>query len=263
MSNVHLLLIDPQNDFVQSDGAMSVPGAADDMNHLAAMIARLGNKIHNITTSLDTHHKLHISNPDFWLDENGEKPQPFTQIGSDDIESGKWKTRNPEDQNHALLYTAALEQNERFKHTVWPEHCLQGSIGAAVWENLFEALLNWEEKNGVINYVPKGSNIYTEHFGILKAEVEIEEDPQTKINVELLRALQDADEIPVAGEASSHCVATSLLDLVEAEPSLAPKFTLLLDATSPVPGFEDVAKDAVKKLRNKGVKHGFTDTYLK
>jgi len=35
--NVHLLIIDPQNDFSNPQGSLFVPGADDDMKRLATM----------------------------------------------------------------------------------------------------------------------------------------------------------------------------------------------------------------------------------
>ena len=38
---IHLVAIDPQNDFCRPDGALSVPGASADMDRLALLVHRL------------------------------------------------------------------------------------------------------------------------------------------------------------------------------------------------------------------------------
>ena len=68
MQKVHLLIIDPQRDFCDSDGALSVPGADKDIKRLSNMIERLENKILNIHCTLDNHHLFDISHPIFWTD---------------------------------------------------------------------------------------------------------------------------------------------------------------------------------------------------
>ena len=57
MEKAHLLLIDPQNDFMDIQGAtLPVTGANDDMKRVAAFIDRLGSKLFDIHVTLDSHH---------------------------------------------------------------------------------------------------------------------------------------------------------------------------------------------------------------
>lgn len=61
---VHLVIIDPQIDFMDSKGsALPVPGANADMNRLAAMIGRVGNKLEDIHVTLDSHRIIDIAHP--------------------------------------------------------------------------------------------------------------------------------------------------------------------------------------------------------
>ena len=64
MESTHLVCIDPQNDFCHKNGSLSVSGADDDMNQLAAMIRRAGDKIGKISVTLDSHHIIDIAHPD-------------------------------------------------------------------------------------------------------------------------------------------------------------------------------------------------------
>ena len=43
--NIQLLIIDPQNDFCDPNGALFVPGADEDMKRLASMVMRLRGRL--------------------------------------------------------------------------------------------------------------------------------------------------------------------------------------------------------------------------
>lgn len=256
-----LLIVDPQNDFVDPSGKLSVAGAVNDMNRVAELIRKHGDKIDDIQVTLDSHHPIHIAHPIYWVDQSGNHPSPFTIIEHADIESGKWRTYNPRWNQWGLDYTKSLE-NSPYKLCIWPEHCLIGSWGSSVFPPLFEALKEWEEKYfGVVNFVTKGSNIHTEHYGVAKAEVPRHDDLTTELNTDFVTLLEECDDIYVAGEASSHCVSNSCMQIIDAfGVDGAKKMVLLTDATSPVPGFEFLQEEFFKKLKEKGGRFETTTT---
>ncbi len=103
--NVHLVIVDPQNDFCDLPGAaLPIPGADADMKRLAAFINRVGCKLKEIHVSLDSHHLIDIAHPAWWIDRNGQKPNPFAIISAADIEAGIWNPTNPLPQLVALLW---------------------------------------------------------------------------------------------------------------------------------------------------------------
>ncbi len=62
--NVHLLVIDPQKDFMDDrDSALPVPGANADMKRLAKMIDRVGRKLSDIHVTLDSHRVIDVAHP--------------------------------------------------------------------------------------------------------------------------------------------------------------------------------------------------------
>lgn len=279
--SIHLVVIDPQNSFCKAvpadqqqvlhDGELCVPGAWDDMERLAKMVDRIGNKLVDIHVTLDSHQYLHIAHPVFFKDENGNKPNPFTAmsavkgniVGSD----GKtYTTMLPSLHTKVLNYLQALEAGKRYPHVIWPPHCLIGTVGHAVVAPLQDALLRWSQSRyATVNYVTKGSNPYTEHFGCVRAEVPDPNDPGTQLNTDFLRMLNDADEILVSGEALSHCVCHSFRDMANefADDSFIKKCVLLTDASSPVPGFETQAQDFVTEMTLRGMKLSTTIDYLR
>lgn len=263
---IHLLVIDPQNDFVDPKGALSVLGADKDMDRLAVMVDRLEHKLDDIHVTLDSHHTVHIAHPIFWKDSKGNHPNPFTIITAKDVEDGVWTTYMPSHYKRALEYLRALEAGGRYPHCIWPPHCCIGSNGHAVWPALYDALKRWEEKEfAVVDYVTKGSNCFCEHFSVVCSEIPDPNDPSTQINTQFISTLEEADEILLGGEAGSHCLNQSVRDIVKnfGKPEYIQKLVLLTDATSPVTGFEKNQEDFIKEMTSKGMRVSTTVDYLK
>ena len=172
-----------------------------------------------------------------------------------ELRSGRWTTTHPGAWDRTVAYLEALEAGGRYPHVVWPEHCLIGTEGHAVHPKLMEALREWEERFALVDFVTKGSNPWTEHFSAVQAEVPDPEDPGTQVNTALVRTLEDADVVLLAGEASSHCLANTVRDIAAhfADPRWVKKLVLLEDATSPVPGFESYATDFVRDMTALGM----------
>lgn len=266
MNKVHLLIIDPQNDFCSPKGSLYVTGADQDMVRLSAMLDRLTGKIEDIHVTLDSHHLVHIAHPIFWKNSKGEKPNPFTLISATDVRNGVWTTTNPSLFKRALAYVEALESNARYPLVIWPPHCLIGSEGHNVVPELFAKLTEWEKQFAVVNYVTKGSNLFTEHYSAIQADVQDPSDPGTQLNTDLINVLaNEADIVLVAGEASSHCVANTVRDIINnfGDPKYAEKLVLLTDAMSAVGTFEATADKFFEDMKTAGVKFSTTTEFLK
>ena len=271
---LHLLVIDPQKDFVNPSGSLYVKGAEKDMDRLAVMVHRMKGKLADVHVTLDSHHKNDISHPDWWKDSAGNHPAPFTIITAADVKSGRWTTTRPGSYDRSLAYLEALAATGRYPHVIWPFHCLIGSEGQAVHDDLFNALGEWTSdfagKGASIDFVTKGSNQWTEHFSAVQAEVPDPSDPSTQINAPLIRTLEQADVILLAGEALSHCVANTVRDIAKnfGDPRYVKKMVLLTDASSPVgdpPGttmFTDFATDFVRAMKALGRQTATTTDFL-
>ena len=262
---IELLIIDPQVDFCDSKhGALYVPGAEHDMNRLAAMVRRLKNKIDDIHVTLDSHHFIHIAHPIFWKDSRGQHPPVFTSISSTDVEEGVWTPTVPSLYRRALDYVHKLEQNARYALTIWPPHCLIGSPGHTVFPELFAALTEWESRFAFVDYVTKGSNILTEHYSAVQADVPDPADPATQINTRLIQTLENADMIVIAGEARTHCLANTVRDIANnfGDDSFVSKLVLLTDAASDIPGFETHAQNFMTEMVGRGMQLSTTTDFL-
>lgn len=270
--NIHALIIDPQNGFMDRPaGSLAVPGATADMQRLAALFDRAGRRIRETHVTLDSHQLIDVGHPAMWRGPDGKEPPSFTAITADDIRAGRWTPRNENARpgvlggktikEYFIWYAEQLEAGGQYLLMVWPVHCLIGSDGYAVQGDLFAALLRWQvECFKTVDWVAKGTNIWTEHYGALQAEVPMPNDPTTTLNTRLLDMLAEADEIVVAGEALSHCVratVTQVADHIGTEHIR--KFHILTDCSSPVPkvgdgpDFPAIAQDFLRDMESRGM----------
>jgi len=240
-----LLLIDPQIDFCEAGtgisdphrGALCVDNADEDMKRIASFIGRYGDKINKVHVTLDCHHPIDVAHPAMWKNSDGQHPGPFTIITADDIKNGVWTPIYVQLRQRFIDYCETLAASGRYPLCIWPPHCLIGDKGNNVVPVLYQALLDWVLKhNRNINWVSKGSNMFTEHYSAVKAEVPDPQDPSTQLNTKLIKTLMDTDRIIIGGEAGSHCVNYTVTDIADGfgDDSYVTKMALLEDGTSPV-----------------------------
>jgi len=257
-----LLVIDPQNDFCDSQGALCVPGAIEDCRRLSTMIERLDTRLNSIHVTMDTHHLFHIAHPLFWFDRNGSVPAPYTIITAELIQNGEYRASVPQYQHYAEEYVTTLEKTGKYNLCLWPPHCLIGSWGHDIFPELSRALISWESRvpGRIVDYTYKGSNVRTEHYSAIRAEVSDAADPGSRTNFALIERLKSADNIAIAGEALSHCVANTVRDLITC---IAPeKLVVLTDVSSNVPGFEKLGNDFTAEIESVGVRLMTSEEFL-
>lgn len=265
---VHLVIIDPQVDFctpVKKGGKLYVGGAEDDIERLATMVKRLGSRLEDIHITLDSHHLIHVAHPIYWKNSSGRHPDPFTLISVKDVENGVWTTTAPGLFRKSLDYVKQLEAHGRYALCIWNPHCLIGSPGHCVQEPLLSALLDWEEKNfAQVDKVTKGSNVYTEHYSAVMADVPQPDDPGTQLNTRLIQTLEEADIVAFAGEAATHCVLNTMQDIINnfSDQTAVKKIVLLKDASSCIPGFESQYNKFVTDMQTRGMQTSTTKEFL-
>ncbi len=273
-TKVNLLVIDPQNDFcdipddflpkrevngkleVASRPALPVAGAHQDMLNLADFINRVGRRLNDIQITLDSHNIVDIAHPIWWVDQAGNSPNPFTVISVDDVVKGVWRARNPAYQAKSLDYVKALATNGRYVLVIWPEHCIISTWGHNVHYAVADAVTQWARQEfATPYYVTKGSNIFTEHYSAVQAEVPDAGDDSTMFNHPFVTQVDACDLILVAGEALSHCVANTVRDMMKnfTKESIE-KMVILADCTSNVTGFEQLGEDFLTEFTQAGGK---------
>ncbi len=253
-----LLLIDVQNDFCSPKGSLYVKGAEKDVENMAQFIRKNRKHLDHIICTQDQHQIIDISHPAFWEDKSGNAPKPFTQITPEDIKKGVWKAKFQPDQ--AEQYVKNLESQGEYPHTIWPEHCIMGTFGAAMDMKVSDAIKDWARDGNFFKVVFKGTNPYTEHFGALRANIPLHDNPETQLNENLLNFMKFFENIFVAGEARTHCVANTIKQLLD-YPDLIKKLIILEDCMSNIPGFEDIAKPVFLKAAQIGAKFGKSNAY--
>ncbi len=255
--NVHLLLIDAQRDFCFPEGSLYVAGrsgrgALDDNRRTAEFIYRNLGALTNITATLDTHFAFQIFFASFWLGKDGEPLAAHREVTTEDIDRGEARP-DPAiagwlcDGDYPWLlkqvrhYCAELEKSGKYRLYLWPPHCILGSEGHALAGVVHEARMFHSFVRGAQSWVEvKGGNPLTENYSVLRPEVLVRHDgqPLAKRNDALLEKLLGADALVIAGQAASHCVKSSIDDLLEAivlrDKALARKVYVLEDCMSAV-----------------------------
>jgi nicotinamidase/pyrazinamidase len=266
-----LLIIDPQNDFCDVPDAyrpvdpltgapvapaLPVAGAHADMLRTAQFISAAGSWLDEITVTLDSHHQVDIAHPTFWQDAGGAAVAPFTQITAAQVRAGAFLPRDPAALSRTLAYLDDLESRGRYVLMVWPVHCEMGSWGHDVHADVRDAYNRWERARLCnVRKVSKGENPWTEHYSAIQAEVPDSEDEHTQLNTALLAALDRAELLFIAGEASSHCVRATTEHIVANLPGgRTGRLVLLTDCMSPVAGFEAQHQAFLDEMRAKGVR---------
>lgn len=273
MKNVKLLVIDAQNSFVlPSDEYRMLPGghldlcvdgAKEDMDNLAAMVKTHKKHINDIIATMDSHHKIHVASPIMFKDKHGNHPNPFTIITSADLKNGTWQTSKPSFQARVLAYVQALEANGRYPLCVWPPHCIIGTNGHNIYQPLRQAFYEWEDIGNVVGFLTKGSNVFTEHYSGLEADVPDPKDPSTQLDMTLVQTLIECDYLLISGEALTHCVSSTVRSIANnISRDLVKKFVLLKDATSPVKGFEHLADSFINDMTALGMSISDTKNFF-
>mmetsp|Transcript_242 Transcript_242/g.376 ORF Transcript_242/g.376 Transcript_242/m.376 type:complete len:317 (+) Transcript_242:75-1025(+) len=268
MGGTTLLLIDAQNDF-HPGGSLAIPDADKDADRISRLIRRgtmTGNRgskknngINRIVATLDSHHKLHIAHPAFWVSgqDGVTRPSPFTIISNADVKSGKWKPR----ENLSLPIGESLVDEDVLERTykTSTSNCYEigsiydedGNLNLLKYCEIYTKLLEekgkfslciWPEHCiiGTVGHcvVPRimdamqdwsqesGGNIeWIQKGQNLLTEMysalssEVPITPSTSFQKNILENLMTSDRILIAGQALSHCVNYTVRDIVDHIPN--------------------------------------------
>lgn len=255
--HTRLLLIDVQKDFCFPEGALFVggrsgTGALDDNRRIAAFIYRNLARLTSITATLDTHHPFQVFFPAFWLGEDGAPLTAHRTVTVADLDAGRAR---PDPALAAWLadgdvawleaqvrhYCEALEREGRYTLYLWPPHCLLGSEGHALAGVLEEArLFHAYARRADNRLITKGELALSENYSVIRPEVLTLHDGGRlgTRDTALLEELLSVDRLIIAGQAASHCVRSTVDDLLEEirarDPALARRVYLLTDGMSSV-----------------------------
>ena len=203
-----LLIIDPQNDFVDSNGSLYIPGAEKGIDAMCKYIEE-DNPDHIIITQ-DTHQVNHIGHSEYWFG----NPKPFTKITIDDLDSKKyWPVDIDEDdcvEDYIYDYLSKLPKKT---HMIWPKHCIKGSWGHAFPNKLTEELISWSKRNDLVSFEVRQKGEYP-NAEMYSAISRIDESEDCLEYNELIKKLSSFDQVYIAGFAKDVCVAWTVKDLL-------------------------------------------------
>ncbi len=255
---VELVAIDMQKDFCFPQGSLYVAGrggagAVEDSDRIARLIYGNLERITAITSTMDTHYPLQIFFAAFWRDSDGAAPAPHTVIALEDVQAGRYR---PAPGLAAALgladdawlakqcahYCAELERVGKYQLYIWPEHCLLGSAGHMLAGVFHEARLFHAYARDAENRVEiKGGHALTENYSVFNPEVLSRWDGQGALaekRSDFLDKLLARDAIVFVGQAASHCVMSSIDDLLAEiaarDPAFAEKCYVVTDCMSAV-----------------------------
>lgn len=254
---VHLLLIDEQKDFCFPKGSLYVggrsgTGALEDSRRVTEFVHRNMGTISEITCTMDTHLPNQIFFPSFWQDKDGAMLSPFRFVKTEEVKAGDVKPHPAMASivcggNYGWLmsyvkhYCETLEKSGKYTLYLWPLHCLLGSDGHVLVGVVHEARLfhAFVRKTGSVPQV-KGDYFLTENYSVLSPEVQKAQDgrPVGQKNAKFIETLLKSDYVVIGGQASSHCVKSSIEDLLgeinAQDPKLCKKVYILKDCMSAV-----------------------------
>ena len=246
-----------QKDFCFPEGSLFVAGrsgagAIDDSRAISEFVYRNLGRLTHVTATMDTHFAYQIFSPSFWLDENDQPLTAHREVTTEEIETGrarpnpavaKWLCNGnyPWLLKQVTYYCRELEKAGKYKLYLWPPHCLLGSDGHGLAGVVQEARLFHSFARGSQSWVEvKGGNPLTENYSVLRPEVltRFDGQPLAQRNTHFLKTLFDADALVIAGQAASHCVKSSIDDLLDEivaqDPALARKVYVMTDCMSAV-----------------------------
>lgn len=261
--------IDVQVAFCTPGASLFVPGAVEDNARALAFLYGNLDRITTLVFSLDTHRVFQIFHPAWWVDEAGNNPAPLTPITHADVASGKWRpTRFSKE---SVEYVRRLEEGNKYVLTIWPYHGMLGGLSHALVPAMMElSIFHSIARDAQTVLVEKGEEPLTESYSVLQPEVRSLGDRALGgFDERLFELLMSHDEVYVFGQAKSHCVLSTLRDLMakidETDRSLAKKILIVEDAMSPVPAppidplpagldFPELARRGVRELVEQGMR---------
>ncbi|MDO8408070.1 MAG: nicotinamidase [bacterium] len=287
---VCLLPIDMQKDFCFPEGTLYVggrsgTGAIDDSRRLAEFIYRNLGVITAIRPSFDTHLSVQIFFPTFFNTADGKPVAPHTDITHQSLLKGEFSVSPAAaaalglDYNwlcqYALHYTSELEKpnpqtGQKYCLRIWPFHCMLGMPGHSLVGVVEEAAMFHAFVRGTqLHPEVKGGNPLTENYSILRPEVLLAHDGQViaQKNTKVIQTLLNYDYVFILGQAASHCVKSTIDDLLyeimQKDPALARKVYVMADCMSAVAvpdgkggfyaDFTDEATAALKRFADAGM----------
>ena len=170
-----LASVDFLNDFAQPDGNLTAPNGMKATLQTVKMIHQAPEAFSAVLAFLEMHERVngwkkgaqrgvHIFWPEWWISEDGRHPEPFTEMLKELVLGGALKPLYRPD--WSKFYVEELERTKQPPLRIWWHHCLAGTRGADMVNELAEALA-WLHAACLtqVRKEYKGLILETEHYG--------------------------------------------------------------------------------------------------
>jgi nicotinamidase-related amidase len=241
--------IDIEEDFVRTTGRLSVPGAEEGLKNTVEFFDTYGKYITDVALTIDDHYPTHIGLAGAWrVGKEDLKPEsyPFI-ITKQDVLDSKVMPKYL-DFDSVVNYLEAVEKTGAV-HCVWPDHCIRGSQGQAIPEELVQALKRWSIANNGAHYslIHKGYYDGAEMY----SAISFADGSQPDFGKEILDAIadEDYDNIFVAGFAKDFCVRSTLQDIMK-DDRFCGKLILLDDCMASINPDDEITQEIWEELED-------------
>ncbi len=194
--------------------SLFVPGAVEDTRRAVEWLYTNLDLITGLHFSMDTHRVFQIFHPAWWIDDRGQAP---TAVHADHLGGRAPRRWQPiAHPAECLEYTKQLETTRKYVLTVWPYHTLLGGVSHALVPAMMEAAIFHSVR-------PQSSDALRDQgharddrelLGPLARRCrELGGQSVGAFNAPFFKMLMEYDRIYVFGQAKSHCVLSTLVDL--------------------------------------------------
>jgi nicotinamidase-related amidase len=227
---IALIIVDPQVDFIDPQGKLPIPGAPKVADSIAKFIKEFKINIHKIIITRDSHRPDHFENALMWTDliTGKQLPNVTRTISYQDIKNGRYGIaddgRGYGSSGGTRWYDAILDWIERRGEiTLWPRHCVTGSVGAAIYPGILDAVSVWElydQGNNRVEYLDKGMESWLPAYSAFSEGDfwRTQRSLQDKVKDWMMGVRRKGpfkvDYVVVCGFAEDYCVAACIDDLI-------------------------------------------------
>ena len=249
MSKNILFIVDPQNDFCDPKGSLYVPGAENDCLRISNILCHpnSGTFFSDCFVSMDMHNNYNCRHTCFWKDKEGNalKEVPTLMYNKDMCYGNSFI---PATNKKSYTLDGDLTM-------IWPKHCIVGTWGSNIQEDV-EIGLNFWEENSIyyVNYLFKGRSPLEEEYGVLENKNNQKQFLNSIHSKYGLYNNENIINIYVCGEARMYCVKETILQIARKMkevktryPMLEYNIYLISDCTSNVNPDADDSQE-IKKL---------------
>jgi len=200
---VNLMIVDPQNDFCLPGAPLEVKGAMVDIRRISKYIRDNGHDVNDIWITMDMHPFLHIANANFWYNKlDVQRTSEYNRITPDMIDEIVFPAIDiPFDELKEIV-----SRHNGGAVMAWPPHCIMGTPGANIVDELFEAVTDWSLANGKNPHIVlKGMDQLKEEYSAFGVVADT--------NIDKLIAGDLTGEWLVGGQAMDVCVVSTVTDI--------------------------------------------------